>query len=263
MLVSILKRKTQFMKSKTNILIIDDDRVSQIYLTELIDVTIENASITKAESGEQALELLKKQSFHFIFSDIVMPGLSKEKLFLELNDSARFSPTTKIIAISGLDDINEIQKLAPGASQVLKKPVERDVLKNLLLGEGVVIKDAEDVSSDKVVMDLNFIVKLYLNKPEKLVNLLNLYKISLPKQYNGLRTSFQEKNDDLLKSNAHSLKNSFAYLGAADLRTKALYVEENAQSKGNPEKLKHCVDVLLASESVVLKKIEELISTYE
>jgi YesN/AraC family two-component response regulator len=251
------------MKSKTNILIIDDDRVSQIYLSELIGMTIENASIAKADSGEKALELLKKQSFHFIFSDILMPGLSEEKLFCELKDSARFSPTTKIIAISGIDDISQIKKMAPGATLVLKKPIERDVLRDVLLGEGLPIKTTNENHTDTVVLDLNLIVKLYQNKPEKLVSLLNLYKNSLPKQYKGLKSAFETQNGELLRNNAHSLKNSFAYLGATDLRSKALYIEDNAQLKGNPEKLKNHIDKVLASESVVLAKIEELINNYE
>jgi YesN/AraC family two-component response regulator len=251
------------MRHKLSILIIDDDRVSQIYLGELIDLIIENVHVVKADGGEKAIELLKKQSFHFIFSDILMPGLSEEKLFCELKDAVKQSPTTKIIAVSGIEDIEEIKKLAPGASMVLKKPIDRDVLKKILLEEGVKVKDVDSEDSETIVMDLNLLVKLYQNKPDKLLNLLNLYRNTLPKQFSALKNAFNEENSDLVKTNAHSLKNSFAYLGAASLRTKALYVEENAKNNNNPARLQANVNDIISSESMVINKIEELIRSYE
>ncbi|PLX17988.1 MAG: hypothetical protein C0599_12845 [Salinivirgaceae bacterium] len=251
------------MKNKLSILIIDDDRVSQIYLSELIDMILGDVKVVRAESGEKALEMLKKQSFHFIFSDIMMPGLSDEKLFCELKESAKFSPSTKIIAISGMDDINEIKKMSPGASLVLKKPIDREVLKKVLAGEGIDLKKEDDSAEDKLVLDLNLIIKLYQNKPEKLLNLLNLYKNSLPKQYASLKTALDETNIDKIRSCAHSLKNSFAYLGATGLRSNALYVEENLKGAIQSEKITECIDKILSSEVVVIDKIEELIRKYE
>jgi YesN/AraC family two-component response regulator len=251
------------MKNLLNILIIDDDRVSQIYLSELIDIVIGKAKVVRADCGEQALELLKKQSFHFIFSDILMPGLSEEKLFSELKEAIRFSSSTKIVAVSGIDDINEIKKMAPGASMIMKKPLDRNALKDILSGAGVEIKEENITASDEIVIDLNLIVKLYQNKPEKLLNLLNLYRKSLPQQYSNLRNAFEQKNTQLLKSNAHSLKNSFSYLGASELKKKSSYVEENAMSSSNLEKLNSYISVVLSSEPQVLNKIDELIRSYE
>ena len=251
------------MKNILNILIIDDDRVSQIYLSELINLVLNSAKIVRADSGEQALELLKRQSFHFIFSDILMPGLSEEKLFNELKEAAKHSPTTKIVAVSGIDDINQIKKLAPGASMVLKKPIDRNVLENVLSGAGVEVKKEDNIDSNEVVIDLNLIVKLYQNKPEKLLNLLDLYRKSLPNQLTSLRNAFDQKNVQMLKSNAHSLKNSFSYLGAIELKKKSLYVEENAINNNNPDRLNACVTQILSSEPQVINKINELIRSYE
>ncbi len=79
-----------------NVLIIDDDDLMRSMLVQMIER--EGLSAIGAENGEKGIELLDKNEFDLIVTDIVMPEKEGLETILYLKKNC---PNIPIIAISG------------------------------------------------------------------------------------------------------------------------------------------------------------------
>jgi len=104
---------------EVKILVVDDEEDVREslgnFLSRRIDCTLE-----KAASGEEALKKLKGDKFDLVLLDIKMPGLSGIDV---MKETAKFSPQTKFLAISGYDS-DEVadEALKAGATDFITKP---------------------------------------------------------------------------------------------------------------------------------------------
>ncbi len=75
-----------------------------------------------ANSGMQALEILKEESVHILITDLRMPEMSGFELMKQVRD---LYPNTQVIVLTGHGDMDEvIQAMRHGAVDYLQKPVE-------------------------------------------------------------------------------------------------------------------------------------------
>jgi len=101
------------------LLVVDDEPK----IREMIAAALEqeDRQIALAESGEQALALVKQQPPHLIIADVKMNGMSG----LELLEQVKASwPQTAVLLLTGYDDdAIEQQAKALGASGIIHKPL--------------------------------------------------------------------------------------------------------------------------------------------
>lgn len=113
------QQPTQIRGTGQTILVVDDEPrqrdIAVQILTEL------GYRMTAAASGEEAIELVKKESFDLLLLDMIMdPGLDGCETFAEI---ITFRPGQKAIIVSGYSDSEQIdQALALGVSDFLVKP---------------------------------------------------------------------------------------------------------------------------------------------
>lgn len=111
-------------KHNLNVLLVDDE----LRITELLSFALRKQpyEITIAQSGQQALDIMKEQSTDILVTDIRMPGMSG----LELTRRVRTEyPHTQIIIISAHGDLDSaVEALKLGAVDFLQKPVDPKVL---------------------------------------------------------------------------------------------------------------------------------------
>jgi DNA-binding response OmpR family regulator len=113
------------MKSRTRVLVVDDDRDLADSLAAVIEARGHAVSI--AYSGEEAMRLAGEEQFEIVFLDVIMPGRNGVESLFALK---RMQPRAAIYMMTGfsVDDLIE-QALAGGALGVLRKPVApKDVL---------------------------------------------------------------------------------------------------------------------------------------
>ena len=91
------------------------------------------AQVTTAESGEEALELLKDNLYHIIFLDHKMPGMDGIETLnraKELDGPSRLSAYIALTANSGTGLREEY--IACGFNDYLPKPMKLEALKKII-----------------------------------------------------------------------------------------------------------------------------------
>jgi len=111
------------MKTNSNILVVEDDKIAQMAIKYLIK-EIEN-SVDVADTGKKAIELLKKNEYDLIFMDIGLPDINGiEVAQLIRTELKKVMP---IIALTAHNDKNKrnicIQK---GMNDFIEKPITKE-----------------------------------------------------------------------------------------------------------------------------------------
>jgi DNA-binding response OmpR family regulator len=104
----------------SHILIIDDDEHISGMLSEAL--TAEGYTISAAYSGTEALMLLSKEKPDLILLDLILPGLSGEKLLPQIKD-------IPVIIVSAKADVaDKVELLLGGAADYITKPFDMQEL---------------------------------------------------------------------------------------------------------------------------------------
>ena len=137
--MTLMKKKN----SDINVLIVDDD----LSVRNTMDEYIANAgfSTLAASSAEEALELIEKNNFAVVITDIRLPGLGG----LELTKVIKQKNGSDVIVVTGYsDDYSYEEAINIGASDFVIKPVR---LEELLLRLRRVLKERQ-LSSERTRM---------------------------------------------------------------------------------------------------------------
>jgi putative two-component system response regulator len=118
---------TNDTKFKPTILLVDDDQINIMILTQLLSDTY---NINAAYSGDEALKLIGSGlKPNLILLDIMMPGIDGFEVCEKLKSNVRTSDIP-IIFITGLDDkLNEAKGLGLGAVDYIYKPIMPEIVR--------------------------------------------------------------------------------------------------------------------------------------
>jgi sigma-B regulation protein RsbU (phosphoserine phosphatase) len=112
---------------KASILVVDDDAANRDLLSRRLQRY--GATVTTADDGLRALQLLRKTRFDLVLLDLLMPGLDGYQVLAKLKADANLR-NVPVIMISGLDQENGIARcLEAGAEDYLTKPFNSVFLK--------------------------------------------------------------------------------------------------------------------------------------
>jgi DNA-binding NtrC family response regulator len=142
------------MVESRRFLVVDDNREFAQDLCELL--ALQGNCATVAVDAEEALEHLKHESFHGLFTDQRLPGQSGVELIEELNRRGLALPAVLITAYADEKVVERAQ--SAGAIEILSKPL--DIERWLALARRLTIatrstpaNDAESVSADSEPRD--------------------------------------------------------------------------------------------------------------
>ncbi len=126
------------MNTLKKIFVIDDD----VYIGDMLEevLTKEGYSVSRAYSGTEALLLLSSNKPDLILLDLMLPGLSGEKVMEKIKD-------IPVIVVSAKIDVNDkVNLLLGGAADYITKPFDT---KELLARISVQLRDKKSDSIDK------------------------------------------------------------------------------------------------------------------
>ncbi len=112
------------MNNKIKILIVEDEKM----LAEIVSDTLSDRDfdVRLAYDGLHALEVIKKESFDVIVSDVMMPNLDGYSLAKRLRREGCNTPILFLTALSATEDV--VKGFEMGGNDFLKKPFAIDEL---------------------------------------------------------------------------------------------------------------------------------------
>ncbi|HDQ73626.1 MAG TPA: response regulator [Chloroflexi bacterium] len=115
------------VRSPGRILVVDDNRLNRLKLARGLE--LQGHTVALAEDGQQALDMLREQSFDLMLLDIVMPEMDGYQVLghVKADEALRDIP---VIVISAVDDMDSIVKCVKmGAEDYLPKPFDPVLLR--------------------------------------------------------------------------------------------------------------------------------------
>jgi DNA-binding NtrC family response regulator len=123
---------------RVKILVIDDDESLRRVLE--YNLAQEGYAVLSASSGEQGLELLKKEGADVVVTDVRMPGMDGLQV---LEGVRKVDPNIQVVILTAFGTIEmAVEAMKAGAFHYISKPFNRDELK-LTLKKALQLKDLE------------------------------------------------------------------------------------------------------------------------
>ena len=146
-----------------NVLVVDDVETNRELLTRRL--RRQGHSVTIAENGIQALELLRSQPFDLVLLDIMMPQMDGIEVLeqLKADPELRYLP---VVMISALDDLDSVVRcIELGAEDYLFKPFNPILLQARIRAclEKKRLRDQEQAFLEKLQAEQEKSEKLLLN----------------------------------------------------------------------------------------------------
>lgn len=113
---------------KSTMLVVDDNKLNREILSSIFSDTF---SILKAESGQEALEVLKKNAgkVDIVLLDLIMPGLSGHEV-LQLRSKLDYFKDVPVIVITASDsNEDQVKAFSLGASDYITKPFISEIVR--------------------------------------------------------------------------------------------------------------------------------------
>ncbi len=110
------------------ILFVDDDSAIRSIVDKYL--SREGYKVWLAESGNEALKLLKDKNFDIVFTDFKMPGIDGIELLARIKE---YSPEIEVIIVTGHGTLESaVKAMKTGSYDYLQKPFKLDLLKIII-----------------------------------------------------------------------------------------------------------------------------------
>ncbi len=208
-------------------ILIVDDREDNLYFLEII-LTKSGYFVVSARNGVEALEMLKKETFSMIISDILMPQMDGFKLCMICKNDLNFKKIPFIFfTASYVDKMDEEFALRLGAEKFLRMPMEPDTLlknvKDILTGS---VDNGEIGISKQTVEDNPDIYMLY---SERLIKKLEISVIELEREINSRKLA-EEALRQQLQLNKTITDNAASCLFMMDKEGRPTFMNQVAET---------------------------------
>jgi CheY-like chemotaxis protein len=244
-------------------------------MLELFDI-----SVDQANSGEQALELVKEKEYDIIFLDHVMPKQDGVQTTRAIRELEAHNKNIIVALTSSITDEIRKQYLLSGANEVYSKPLGLMELAKIIkqwcpqlsVQEVSVLEktmsDQEDDSLIKALVyeikDINYCVGLrYAVGDTK--NYVNILKVSLKDIGTCLKLiqqGFESKQLNDMRIGVHNMKSVFANIGAMELSDLARELEQMVL-KLEITALDFCYHYFIKRVTVLYEKLEAAMINYD
>ncbi len=107
----------------------DDEEINEYLCRELA----EDFHLTSCGNGKEAIELLHKQSFNLVVSDIMMPEMDGISLCKHIKQHLQFNHIPIILLTAKTRETDNITGLAVGADAYITKPFSLNILRSTIL----------------------------------------------------------------------------------------------------------------------------------
>jgi len=221
------------MKQSPNILIVDDEKIVRESLRDWLENV--GYKVIIAESGEEALKIVKRRKIKIMLADLVMPGIDGIEL---MKEARKIVPTISTVIITAYGSIQSaIDATREGAHDYVEKPFCPEKVE-LLIRNMIEHQDLleENISLRRKIED-RFIFEGIIAKSSKMLKIFELIKVVAPSSatvlINGKTGTGKEVVARALHQQSPRRKNLFIATSCAALPESLLESEIFGHEKGS------------------------------
>ena len=260
-------------------LVVEDNDLNQEVAVELLKY----AGITSdvAKHGQEALDLLKENSYNIVLMDMQMPVMDGVTATIEIRKQAQLSKLPIIAMTANVLKEDRQKCIAAGMDDFIPKPIEPDNLWAMLFKwiqpsthRKAPAKDYTEqalpqqnrlmLNANRKVpetiegLDVRAGLKRVLGKEDLYLSMLNKFLSGQKNVLAEMQQSLQAKDWMTLERIAHTLKWLAANIGAQHIADKASLVESSAK-QNNVNEVNHYLDSLSEPLDKILTALNESI----
>jgi CheY-like chemotaxis protein len=242
------------------ILVVEDTPVNQV----LISRTLEKMghTVTIANNGVEALDLLKMQSFHLLFMDVQMPEMdgftATRTIRAQEKETGAHMPVVAMTAHAMKGDRERC--LESGMDDYLAKPVSSreiaDAIRRIFP-----LAPAAAVASGRSNPWTAARALAQVEGDEKLLHeIVAIFVDEAPKLLAALRQAIASRNLEQVERTAHNLKGQLGYVGATAAAQKSRELEDSGH-RGDLARAQRIVDELEKEITEVMESMRQAVQT--
>ncbi|MDB5253658.1 MAG: hypothetical protein JWP27_2827 [Flaviaesturariibacter sp.] len=192
------------------VLIAEDNQMNQQLIRHLMKQWQMDYSLVN--NGREAVEMLQKETFTAVLMDIQMPEMDGYAATQVIRNSLQLD--VPIIAMTAHAMNGEKERcLSYGMTDYISKPVKEAELYSILQSY---CGDEEMVAETEQVISLDYLRELSLGDSEFENAIIRQFIVQVPEEISLLQEAVLAVNRQQIKSIAHGMKSSVAYLGLTD-----------------------------------------------
>ncbi len=226
---------------KIKVLLVDDSALNRDLLA--MSLTDAGLHLAVAGNGMEGWEMLQKEKFDLVITDIHMPEMDGLELTRMIRSSAELHlRQLPVIGLSGAAEEEEPARAA-GMDEFRLKTENPDLLlvsiRKLLASS----PSKQPTDNKQPLVNLTVSAKSFGLPPTEINNLFRTFLDESRDIPGSLHKALSENNIEKLRAEAHKLKGSAALFGAEPVRQAAELLEQSCRT-GKAEKLEQQVDAL-------------------
>lgn len=220
------------------VLVVEDNIVNRKVAVRML--TRIGCRVEIAGNGLEALQMVEGHAYDAVFLDCMMPVMDGYVATEKIRALPGPAAKTPIIALTANAMVGDRERcLAAGMDDYLSKPVEQEQLAAALSRWVRVARESSPPGSDATPATGTPVNPEVLEgfrrlqepgEPDVVVEFIDLFLDDLPTRLAAIRAALHRENLERTRAEAHGLKSSAAYIGAAELSQRCRDVEASARA---------------------------------
>lgn len=251
------KYHESFRAPNAKILVVDDTTTNHLVMKGLLKNTL--VKIDTADSGSEALYLMKTHHYHMLFVDHRMPGMDGIEMLerlLDMPDNPNLDTPAIAMTANVVSGAKEMY-LEHGFWDYLSKPVDGERLEEMMITylppelveiphDGMFEEEHHpEPEKSEPEEDMTDLLKLQgvdlsealknCGDAETLRGIVKEFRTVIPKKASSIEKYYEARDYENYTIEVHALKSSSRLIGAMELSKQAEYLEECGNERNEPE----------------------------
>lgn len=247
--------KQKSLPASIRVLIVDDNALNRDLLSYILrDFSVQ---FKIAQSGPEAIQLLKDESFSIVLMDIQMPGMDGRETTRKIRNELNLQ--VPVIALTAFSQAAEKKRcLDAGMNAYLSKPVKEKELFDMLEYFVPAVADSDHSNHADHIINIEYLKNLAQDNREFIDSVILKIAHTLPQDIVSLRNAVEANNHALVNQISHDMKTTFAVMGLNDIIAEPLrYLESWNSNRKNNLKVRKMLEIIEeAGEQVTIQILD-------
>ncbi len=213
-----------------NVLVVEDNIVNQHLVKHTLSGFL--TTVTIAENGQKAIELIKTNSYDFVLMDIFLPDINGyETASIIRNELNLEMPIIAMTASILTEEKNKC--LAAGMNGCLCKPFTVYELNKVLQTIPSLVPEINKtlyiIGDEEITIDLNFLYTIADTDTEYVTFMINTFLENMPAVIEKMQQNCMDKDWDKLTKTAHYAKSSLSVVQIKQMTESIIQIENKSK----------------------------------